>query len=94
MRRTPWSRIRGQNSVDTEFWEIVGNGSPTGTVLKETIAVSVTISINVRKSHSRIRLRALLRDRMREMRREPEVPEESQGDCSRNGQEKLGELKF
>ena len=46
---TPWLRIRGQNSVDKEFLEIVGNGKPTGSVLKETIAVSVTILINVQK---------------------------------------------
>ena len=32
----PWTRIRGQNSVDKEFMEIVGNGKPTGSVLKET----------------------------------------------------------
>ena len=32
MRRTPWSRIREQNSVYKEFLEIVGNGSPTGSV--------------------------------------------------------------
>ena len=32
-----------------EFLEIVGNGSPTGSVLEETIAVSVTILINVQK---------------------------------------------
>ena len=43
MKETPWSRIQGQNSVDKEFLEIVGNGNPTGSVLKETIAVSVTI---------------------------------------------------
>ena len=49
MRRTPWSRIRGQNSVYKEFLEIVGNGKPTGSVLKETIAVSVTILISVEK---------------------------------------------
>ena len=30
--RTPWSRIREQNSVYKEFLEIVGNGSPTGSV--------------------------------------------------------------
>ena len=35
--------IRKQNSVYKEFLEIVGNGKPTGSVLKETIAVSVTI---------------------------------------------------
>ena len=32
LRRTPWSRIRGQNSVYKEFLEIVGNGKPTGNV--------------------------------------------------------------
>ena len=31
-RRTPWSRIREQNSVHKEFLEIVGNGKPTGNV--------------------------------------------------------------
>ena len=30
MRRTSWSRIKGQNSVYKEFLEIVGNGKPTG----------------------------------------------------------------
>ena len=49
MKETPWSRIRGQNSVDKEFLEIVGNGKPTGSVLKETIAVSVTMLIGVQK---------------------------------------------
>ena len=48
---------------------------PTGSVLEETLAVSVTISISVQKQRSRILLRALLRGRMREMHREPEVPE-------------------
>ena len=43
MRETPWSRIRDQNSVYKEFLEIVGNGNPTGSVLEETIVVSVTI---------------------------------------------------
>ena len=47
MKETPWSRIQGQNSVDKEFLEIVGNGSPTDSVLKETIAVSATILISV-----------------------------------------------
>ena len=32
LRRTPWSRIREQNSVHKEFLEIVGNGKPTGSV--------------------------------------------------------------
>ena len=29
VKETPWSRIRGQNSVDKGFWETVGNGKPT-----------------------------------------------------------------
>ena len=74
-RRTPWSRIREQNSVYKEFLEIVGNGKPTGSVPEETIAVSATILISVEKSHSRIRLRILSCSRMSENRREPEVPE-------------------
>ena len=49
MKETPWSRILGQNSVHKEFLEIVGNGSQTGSVLKETIAVSFTMSISVEK---------------------------------------------
>ena len=62
--------------MNKELQEIVGNGKPTGSVLKETIAVSVTISTSVQNRHSRILLRDLLRGRMREMHREPEVPEE------------------
>ena len=38
-----------QNSVYKEFFEIVGNGKPTGSALKETIAVSTTILISVEK---------------------------------------------
>ena len=76
LRRTPWSRIREQNSVYNEFWETVGNGKPTGSVLKETIAVPVTISISVEKLHHQIRLRILSCSRMSENHREPEVPEE------------------
>ena len=34
MRRTPWSRIRGQNSVYKEFLEIVGNGKTNGQCVK------------------------------------------------------------
>ena len=40
---------QGQNSVYKEFLEIVGNGSPTGSVLEETIVVSATILISVEK---------------------------------------------
>ena len=43
LKQALWSRIRGQNSVNKELLEIVGNGKPKGSVLKETIAVSVTI---------------------------------------------------
>ena len=75
MRRTPWSRIREQNSVYKEFLEIVGNGRPTGSVLLETIAVSATIWISVGKVHHQIRLRILLRSRVSENHRGPEVPE-------------------
>ena len=75
MRQTPWSRIREQNSVNKELWEIVGNEKLTGNVLKETIAVSGTISLSVQNRHSRILLRDLLRGRVWEMHREPEVLE-------------------
>ena len=75
LKQAPWSRIRRQNSVYKEFLEIVGSGKPKGSVLKETIPVSATISISVQNRDSRILLRALPRGRMRQMRREPEVPE-------------------
>ena len=75
LRRTPWSRIREQNSVYKEFLEIVGNGKPTGSVWKETIAVSATIWISVEKLHHQIRLRILSCSRVSENHREPEVPE-------------------
>ena len=75
MKETPWSRIQGQNSVYKEFLEIVGNGNPTGSVWKETIAVSATIWIRVEKLHHQIRLRILSCGRVSENHREPEVPE-------------------
>ena len=62
--------------MDTGLYENVGSGKPTGSVLKETIAVSVMMSISVQSRRSRILLRDFVRGRMREMRREPEVPEE------------------
>ena len=49
MRRNAVVNNQGQNSVYKEFLETVGNGSPTDSVLEETIAVSVTMTINVRK---------------------------------------------
>ena len=58
-----------------EFLEIVGNEKPTGSVLKETIAVSATISISVEKLHHQIRLRILSCSRVSENHREPKVPE-------------------
>ena len=38
---------QGTNSVDKGLQEIVGNGKKTGSELKETIAVSVAISISL-----------------------------------------------
>ena len=64
LKQAPWSRVRGQNSVNKEVLENVGSGKQTGSVLKETIAVSVTISISVQKQRSRILLRARLRSRV------------------------------
>ena len=52
----------------------VGNGKPTGSALKETIAVSATIRISVEKLHHQIRLRIFSCSRMSENHREPEVP--------------------
>ena len=74
LRKTPWSRIKEQNSVYKEFLEIVGNGKPTGNVWKETIAVSATIWICVIKVHHQIRLRILSCSRVSENHRGPEVP--------------------
>ena len=65
---------QGTNSVYKEFLEIVGSGKPTGSVLKETIAVSATILISVEKLHHEIRLRILSCSRMSENHREPDVP--------------------
>ena len=78
-KRKLWEERRGQESRDTTAWTknswSVGNGSSTGSVLTETIAVSAGISISVEKLHFQIHLRILC-SRMREMRREPEVREE------------------
>ena len=78
-KRKLWKKRRGQESGDKTAWtelsEIVGNGKPTGSVLKEKIAVSVTMLMSVQNWHSRTSLRALLCGRMRDMHREPEVRE-------------------
>ena len=50
--------------MNKELWEIVGSGKPTGSVLKETIAVSATMSTSVQNRHSQILLRDLLRGRV------------------------------
>ena len=41
---------QGTKQREQRIKEIVGSGKPTGSVLKETIAVSVTISISVQKT--------------------------------------------
>ena len=64
----------GQNSVNKEVLEIVGNGKPTDSVRKERIAVSDTIRMSVQNRHSRILLQDLLRGRMGKMH-QPEVLE-------------------
>ena len=43
LKQAPWSRIKGKNSVNKEVLENVGNGKQTGSVRKETIAVSDTV---------------------------------------------------
>ena len=75
MKETPWSRIRDKTAWTKNSWRLLAMGKPTGSVLKETIAVSVTISISVQNRHSRILLRDLPRSRVWKMHREPEVPE-------------------
>ena len=60
------TKQRGQRNS----WRLLAMGS------QRAVFVSVTISMSVQKRHSRIRLRVLSCSRMREMRREPEVPEE------------------
>ena len=64
MKQAPWLRIKEQNSVIKEDKENVGNGKLTGSVQKETIAVSGTIVISVQNRHSRTLLQSLLRSRM------------------------------
>ena len=69
--KNPGTKQRVQRILgDCWQWE------STGSVLKETIAVSATMSISVEKLHHQTRLRILSCSRMRDMRREPEVPEE------------------
>ena len=75
-------------------WQWKANGQCS----KETIPVSDTIRISVQNRHCRILLQDLLRSRMREMRREPEVlevkvPVEECFDCpARNTSKELAQL--
>ena len=53
LRRTPWSRIREQNSVYKEFLEIVGNGKQTGSVSKgDNCSFRHGMRISVGKVHT------------------------------------------
>ena len=52
MKETPWSRIRGQNSVNIELQETVGSGKPTANDLKKTIAISEQTWMSVHNRHS------------------------------------------
>ena len=54
LERNAVVKNQGQNSVDKEFLEIVGNGKPTGSVLKETIVVFVTSKNNASESFSEL----------------------------------------
>ena len=75
MKETPWSRIRGNKTAWTKTSRRLLAMESKRAVRKETIAVSDTIWISVQNRHSRTLLRDLLRSRMREMHREPEVLE-------------------
>ena len=65
--------------MNKKLWEIVGSGKLTGSVLKETMAVSDTILISVQNRHSRILLRDLLRGKTEVP--EAKVPVEECFDC-------------
>ena len=76
LTRTPWSRIREQNSVYKEFLEIVGNGKPTGSAKGDKCSFRHDFNKCAKSTQPNIILRALSCSRTRGMRREPEVPEE------------------
>ena len=74
LRRTPWSRIKGQNSVYKEFLEVVGNETNGQCVKGDNC--SFRHDMNKRgKVHHQIRLRILSCSKMNENHRGPEVPE-------------------
>ena len=66
---------QGTKTAWRKFLEIVVNGKRTGSVWKETIAVSATIWISVEKLHHQIRLRILSTAEWARTHAGPEVPE-------------------
>ena len=79
-KRKLWKEHRGQESGGKTAWtkdsrRLLAVESQRAVFWKETIVVFVRISISVQNWHSRILLRVLSCSRMREMHREPEVPE-------------------
>ena len=73
---TPWSRIMAQKSVYREFLVNVDDGSPMGCVLLETIG-SFRNDFNKRAKMTQRNPSPIFSCfRMREKRREPEVPED------------------
>ena len=77
MKETPWSRIREQQQWARNSRRLLAMESQRAVFKRRQFAVSGTILISVETWHSRIRLRDLSCNRVSEMRREPEVPEES-----------------
>ena len=76
MKQAPWSRIIGNNVAFKEDKENVGNGKLTGSVRKETNAVSGTMVISVQcLRHRPLLLQNLRRHKMWEIQREPKVLE-------------------
>ena len=69
--KNPGTKQRVQRILG-DCWQWESNGQ----CVKGDNCSSATISISVEKLHHQIRLRILSCSRMREMRREPEVPEE------------------
>ena len=63
--------------MDKEFLEIVGNGKPTGSVSKgDNCSFRHDVNKRAKMTQPNPSPRFFLRGRMRNMRREPEVPEE------------------
>ena len=76
LNQAPWSRIKGNNVALQKDQENVGNGKPTGSVQKETIAVSGTMVISVQNlRRCPLLLQNLRRSRMEKLQRERKVLE-------------------